>query len=92
MSISIDFLKLDIEGAEFEVIASCKEYLKNVKNLFIEYHSLPTEKQRLHELLQIVQEAGFRYYMKEAWENLKYPFVNRNPAMFDLQLNIFAYR
>jgi FkbM family methyltransferase len=88
----VDFLKLDIEGAEVEVIASSREYLKNVKNIFIEYHSLPDDPQQLHKLLQILQEAGFRYYIKEAWENITHPYVLRNPVMFDLQLNIFGYR
>src|SRR5438552_3271017 len=35
----IDFLKLDIEGAEHEVIADCADRLKNIEKLFVEYHS-----------------------------------------------------
>lgn len=88
----VDFLKIDIEGAEHEVLFSCKEHLSNVKNLFVEYHSLPGEKQILSDLLLILRNAGFRYYMREAWENLKHPYVSQKTIKFDLQLNIFAYR
>jgi FkbM family methyltransferase len=88
----VDFLKIDIEGAEFEVINACSEYLSNVKNLFIEYHSLPDQPQQLHALLGIIQDAGFRYYLKEAWQNMKYPFVDQKTVMYDLQVNIFCYR
>src|SRR5439155_19809328 len=35
----IDFLKLDIEGAEYEVFEDCREELRDVQNLFVEYHS-----------------------------------------------------
>lgn len=88
----VDFLKMDIEGAEYEVIRSSREHLRNVENFFIEYHSLPGEPQRLNEILTILTEAGFRYYMKEAWENRRQPFAVREDTLFDLQLNIFAYR
>lgn len=88
----VDFLKIDIEGAEFEVLESCKAVLNNVKNIFIEYHSLPEKPQVLSRLLLLLEEAGFRYYIKEAWPNLRYPYMSQKTVMFDLQLNIFAYR
>jgi FkbM family methyltransferase len=88
----VDFLKIDIEGAEYEVLKSCVDDLKNVQNLFIEYHSLPTDPQILAEMLLLLRNAGFRIYIKEAWENLKKPFISQKTVMFDLQLNIFAYR
>jgi FkbM family methyltransferase len=34
----IDFLKIDIEGAEYAVIKDCSDKLIHVKNLFVEYH------------------------------------------------------
>ena len=88
----IDFLKIDIEGAEYDVIMDCKTQLKNVKNLFIEYHSLEKNEQKLDEILKVVKEAGFKYYIKEAWQNQTLPFVNKRENLFDLQLNIFCYR
>ncbi len=88
----IDFLKIDIEGAEYDVIMDCRKQLKNVKNLFIEYHSLEKNEQKLDEILKAVKEAGFKYYIKEAWQNQTLPFVNKRENLFDLQLNIFCYR
>lgn len=88
----VDFLKIDIEGAEFEVLLDCKDRLVNVKNLFVEYHSHKSEKQNLHTLLEIISESGFRYHIHEAFTRKK-PFVDRELMLgMDLQLDIFAYR
>ena len=88
----IDFLKIDIEGAEYDVIKDCASKLGNVENLFIEYHSLEKNEQKLDEILKIMKDAGFKYYIKEAWNNQPMPFVNARTNLFDLQLNIFGYR
>ncbi len=88
----IDFLKIDIEGAEYEVMADCRDLLCNVEYLFFEWHGLGTEPQRLHEVLTWVQQAGFRYHIKDAWENQKQPLLERRTLGRDLQLNIFCYR
>lgn len=90
----VDFLKIDIEGAEYDVLKDCANDLKNVENLFVEYHGEASNKeQTLAEILNIISNAGFRYYIKEAWDNLPNPFMryNYNP-LYDLQLNIFAYK
>ncbi len=88
----IEFLKIDIEGAEYKVIEDCFDQLGLVKNLFIEYHSLVNEEQNLHHILKIVHDAGFRYHIKEAYTTPT-PFIERrlNVGM-DLQLNIFCFR
>lgn len=88
----VDFLKLDIEGAEYKVITDCADELKLVKYLFIEYHSMPEKEQNLHHILEIASRAGFRYHIKEAYTT-PYPYIERklNVGM-DLQLNIFCYR
>lgn len=88
----VDFLKLDIEGAEYEVIKDCEKELKNIDNLFIEYHSMSGKKQNLDKILSIVRNAGFRYHIKEAYTT-KQPFIQRKLNFgMDLQLNIFCYR
>jgi FkbM family methyltransferase len=89
---TVDFLKIDIEGAEYEVLTDCEAALRNVKLLFVEYHSTSTMPQRLNEILTIISTAGFRYYIREAARNVKYPFVDGRRNWFDLQLNIFCYR
>lgn len=86
----IDFLKVDIEGAENTVIYDIAEDLHNVETLFIEYHSSLDEKQCLGDILSIVSKAGFRYYIKHANDYKKEPFVEKGTSPFDLQLNIFC--
>lgn len=88
----IDFLKIDIEGAEYEVIKDCEDELKNIDFLFIEYHSMANKEQNLHNILEIVQNAGFKYHIKEAY-TMRFPFVERNLNFgMDLQLNVFCYK
>ncbi len=89
---SVDFLKIDIEGAEYQIIKDCEEKLTNIKNIFIEYHSFHEKEQMIGELLQILKKAGFKIYIKEAWNNMSHPFIEKHGPYFDLQLNIFGYR
>ena len=87
---SVDMLKMDIEGAEREVINDCKDVLHKVKNIFIEYHDFFNERQYLSRLTSILEENGFRYYIS-ATHSKKKPMqpVPKRKGM-DLQLNIFA--
>lgn len=88
----IEFLKLDIEGAEYAVLLKCGALLNNVKHLFIEYHSHFSEEQKLDEILALLRKKGFRYQIQEAYVNNK-PFVEKELMLgMDLQLNIFAYK
>lgn len=90
----VDMLKMDIEGAEVEVLKDCKDSLIIVKNIFVEFHSYRDKPQRLSEVIEVLESAGFRYFVMQP-ENRVSPLINRfnksNPGM-DLQLNIFAYR
>jgi len=90
----IDMLKIDIEGAEYEVLKDCKNSLSKVENIFIEYHSFANSSQNLSEILQILEASNFRYFIKPVTDRAV-PFINRvnksNPSM-DLQLNIYAYK
>ncbi|RAJ08518.1 FkbM family methyltransferase [Chitinophaga skermanii] len=89
----VDFLKIDIEGAEYEVIKDCKHLLPNVDHLFVEYHGDINEAYKLTEMLVIFQEAGFDYYLQEAADNVQHPLVRgKQTTTFDQQLNIFAYK
>jgi FkbM family methyltransferase len=89
----VDFLKIDIEGAEYEVISDCRTKLHNVDRMFVEYHSFIGEEQHLGNILSILTENGFRFYIQHAND------FNYNPFMSipdyqgaDNLLNIFAYR
>lgn len=88
----VDLLKIDIEGAEYEVLLDLTENLYKVKNIFIEYHSWNKNSQKLSEILSVLELYGFRYYI-EGLNKRKSPLINYgydNPM--DLQLNIFGYR
>lgn len=87
----IDFLKMDIEGAESDVIKDCAPVLSNVKNMFVEYHGKTTETGKLAEMLTILKE-NFQVYIKMAADNLGHPFVEKKTGgSYDVQLNIFCY-
>lgn len=87
----VDFLKIDIEGAESSVLKDCALSLDEVEHMFFEYHSITGEKQVLHELLELLQKAGYRYHIKEA-STRKMPFIEKPTTDMDLQLDVFAYR
>ncbi len=89
----IDLLKLDIEGAEYEVLKDCSNNLQFVKNMFIEYHGIYSEMHKLNEILNILTENNFKWYVKEAgviYQRPMYDTIKTGP--YDVQLNIFAFR
>jgi FkbM family methyltransferase len=90
----IDFLKMDIEGAEVIVLKDCEKSLDRVDNIFIEYHSSPGHSQDLDILLNILKTQGFRFQISSPFRYRK-PFLRKylhaSPEM-DLQINIFAFR
>jgi len=89
----VDFLKLDIEGAEYDVLKDIADNLNNVIKLFIEYHGNFDENNKLLEIFRIVTKAGFTFYIKEAAKVYAQPFLaNREGINYDLQLNIFCFR
>lgn len=61
----IDFLKLNIEGAELDVITEIEPKLQMVKELVIEYHGFPGIGQNLHKILAILERTGFRYMIHD---------------------------
>ena len=57
---TIDLLKIDIEGAEYDFVAQYPELLKQVRRLMIEIHSAPESRQR--ELRASLERAGLRQF------------------------------
>jgi len=89
----IDFLKLDIEGAEYDVLEDCREELRWVENIFVEYHSAADSKQTLARVLSILSDTGFRYHVREALTSPPHPFLEQDLlGRMDLQLNIYGCR
>tara|TARA_B110000003_G_scaffold53562_1_gene53391 strand:- start:731 stop:1543 length:813 start_codon:yes stop_codon:yes gene_type:complete len=88
----IDLLKIDIEGAEYEVIKDCKQSLNNVRNIVLEYHSWNSSPQKLSEILAILEGNNFRYFINTVCGRSQ-PLINKGEDQnMDLQLNIFAIK
>jgi hypothetical protein len=89
----VDFLKIDIEGAEINVLKDSSDLLHNVENLFVEYHSFVGMEQELPELLQIIKNAGFRTHITAPGITSLHPFINLTvSSKMDNQLNIYCFR
>ncbi|MDW7695814.1 FkbM family methyltransferase [Flammeovirgaceae bacterium SG7u.111] len=89
----VDFLKIDIEGAEFEVLSSSFNQLTNVHNIFVEYHSFAGKNQQLPELLQLLKNSGFRLYVSSPGLESPQPLLNiKTYEGMDMQLNIYGFR
>ena len=89
----VDFLKLDIEGAEWEVLNSCRKELHSVDKLFVEYHSCANQPQILPELLELLRSSGFRVFITSPSTFSPAPLIEiKSYGGFDMVLNIFATR
>lgn len=93
----IDFLKMDIEGAEVPVINDCDEELSKVNNIFIEYHSMIGQSQALDKILAILSKHGFRYFLETPGKSVVAPLSGGGVRLFsynnmDLQVNIWGYK
>ena len=90
----VDFLKIDIEGAENVVLSDIADNLHFVKNMFLEYHGTFNQNNELVKMINIISEAGFNFYIKEAASIYDTPFHrSKNPnTSYDVQLNIFCFR
>jgi FkbM family methyltransferase len=88
----VDLLKLDIEGAEIDVLIDSIECLPNVKNIFVEYHSFYDRPQRLSTLFSVLEEAGFRLHALPELPAPQ-PFIERRIINNkDFRLNVFGTR
>ena len=87
----IDFLKMDIEGAEHDVLPSISNNLKNVKFLFLEVHLEHNTSQKLENILSLLRSNGFVYSFKTV-KNLSFKELlsPKNRKGFTQQLNILA--
>lgn len=91
---AVDLLKMDIEGAEVEVLVDCGQAgaLDGVNRIFCEYHSLVGAPQRLDDLLRVLRSAGYRYYLDPELPTRR-PFSYRPAGLgIDNQVNIYAWR
>ncbi len=61
----VDFLKMNIEGAEWDVLRDAEPRLSAVRAMVIEYHHLPGLPRTLHKLLDLLDRRGFEYLIND---------------------------
>lgn len=93
LSADVDFLKIDIEGAEDTVLNDCADRLSLANSIFFEYHNDINKPQSLHQLLSLVKEQGFHYYVKDSYTR-RSPFQDKDLVCeaFDMAINVFCYK
>ena len=88
----IDLLKIDIEGAEVEVIKRAANQLEKVDRIFVEYHSFG-ELEGLISILKILNDRHYKIYMDSPGFMNNSPLLEMKPQNgMDFQMNIFAVR
>lgn len=86
----IDFLKIDIEGEEINILDQIETNLSNINNLFIEYHSFINKPQKLSLFLAALEKANFRYYIEGEYSHKAPLFSEHVKLQQDLQVAIWA--
>lgn len=61
----VDFLKMNIESAEWEVLSDAADDLRAIREMVIEYHHLPGVPRTLHRILGLLDERGFEYMVND---------------------------
>lgn len=89
---NVALLKIDVEGAEVDLLADCADRLMNVSAVAVEYHSYLREPQRLAELLAVLESAAMRVSVRHERAPAR-PLVESDVYNgMDLQLNVWAWR
>ncbi|MBR9677246.1 FkbM family methyltransferase [Candidatus Woesearchaeota archaeon] len=86
---NIDYLKLDIEGSESEVIEEMNKNLGksfSIKNIFIEFHyNQLVKNNKLSNIISFLEKRNFEYIIES---RMKSPYKKEKA----FGLNIFAYK
>jgi FkbM family methyltransferase len=61
----VDFLKMNIEGAEWEVLTDSEDCLRKVQEIVIEYHHMPGLPRTLHKILDLLHRQRFEYLIND---------------------------
>ena len=66
MNSRVEFLKLDIEGAEYDVLEECKAKIGSARAITLEYHQNARNLagRKLEKILEILSMAGFRHELR----------------------------
>jgi FkbM family methyltransferase len=92
LKLPCDLLKIDIEGAEVEVLNDSEECLSQVSRIFVEFHSFASRPQRLDQVIAVLARAGFRLFV-QAGKSPPKPFLSAEAFLgMDSQLDIWGVR
>ena len=61
----VDYMKMNIEGAEHDVLADSEPKLRQIREMNIEYHRLPGVPCTLHAILDLLHRNGFTYVVSD---------------------------
>jgi hypothetical protein len=56
---------MNIESAEWKVLADSEDRLRQVQEMVIEYHHLPGLPRTLHRILELLHRQGFEYLVND---------------------------
>jgi FkbM family methyltransferase len=63
----IDFLKIDVEGAEFDILfANPDETLSRTRKIVMEFHEFKDNNQSHHDLVNLLNSHGFEVFVEKA--------------------------
>lgn len=65
VSEKVDLLKLDIEGAEADVLQDCEEVLENVSAMLLDLHEFAGQSRTMPRVLDLLARAGFTYALDD---------------------------
>lgn len=89
----IELLKIDIEGAENEVIPRLDGHLSHVERLFVEYHERRGKPQGLAEILSVLSKNDLKYTIFNLSDCIYSAFSKSwDHPNYSQQLIIYAYR
>lgn len=88
----VDLLKLDVEGAEVEVLLDCADRLNRVEKLVVDYHSFHDQAQKVHTLLQLLHDAGFRLHITGGLVSAQPLWWRQVHKGMDMRLYVYGFR
>jgi FkbM family methyltransferase len=59
----VDLLKMDVEGAEWDILADTEDRLHLVHEIIVEFHHVPADPSRLNRILALLGRQGFACYV-----------------------------
>lgn len=94
LSHPVDFIKMDIEGAELAVLQSCAPLLRNVREITIEVHYTVDRPNVLAALIQLLHETGFKVDIHVTFTNVfpGKPYKRPKKALYDQFPQLHGWR